>query len=168
MPPWIETVTHLGRDADVLRRRPHGMIETAAGRFVRVQLRPWPKLPSLGGVLLLGRLRHAWMADDRCRLFYDEVRHYPNYLAVKYIVSGRGTSYATFRRALDVLDEIARIKGTDALLCELVTWRISREMMARRGWESHPVSRWRRHYIRRFYGEYPPREKWLEEHLKGI
>jgi len=166
MAPWFETVTQLGRDADVLRRRPYGVIETSAGQFDRVRLRPWPKLPSLGGVLLLGKLRHTWIAADRCRLFYDQVRGQPNYLAVKYIVSGKGASYQTFRRALDVLDEIARIKGTDALLCELATWRITREMMRRWGWEPHPVSRWRRHYIRRFYGEYPPRPAWLEEKLQ--
>jgi len=167
MTPWFETVTHLGREADILRRRPYGVIEARAGRFERVRLRPWPKLPSLGGALVLGKLRHLWVADDRCRLFYDQPRRHPNYLAVKYIASGKGTSYQTFRCALEVLDEIARIKRTDALLCELATWRITREMMLRWGWEPHPVSRWRRHYIRRFYGQYPPRPTWLEEHLAG-
>ncbi|MBN1591502.1 MAG: hypothetical protein JW888_18455 [Pirellulales bacterium] len=167
MAPWFETVTHLGREADTVQRRCHGVIETASGEFERVGLRPWPKLPSLGGVFLLGKLHHRWTAGDRCRLYYDQPRRHPNYLAVKYISSDRETSYQTFRRALETLDEIARIKKTDALLCELATWRISREMMTRWGWEPHPVSRWRRHYIRRFYGEYPPRPSWLVEHLEG-
>ncbi|HLA85818.1 MAG TPA: hypothetical protein VJL29_13590 [Thermoguttaceae bacterium] len=162
MAPLFETVTNFGQGADVLRRRPYGVIEMAAGRFVRVRLRPWPKLPSLGGVLLLGKLRHEWFAEDRCLLFYDQPRQHPNYLAVKYIVSGKGTSYRTAFRVMDVLDEIARIKRTDALLCELATWRISREMMRRWGWEPHPVSRWRRHYIKRFYGEYPARARWMD------
>ncbi len=161
----FETVTHLGQRADVLRRRRYGVIETAAGRFERVRLRPWPKMASLGGVFLLGMLRHRWIAADRCWLCYDQPRRHPNYLAVKYVGSGKGTSYQTCRRALETLEEIARIKQTDALLCELATWRISREMMARWGWQPHQVSRWRRHYIRRFYGEYPPRPAWLVEHL---
>lgn len=165
MDRWFETVTHLGQGADVLRRHCHGVIEARDGRFDRVRLRRWPKLPSLGGVLLLGQIRHRLIAGDRCRLFYDQPRRHANYLAVKYIDSGKGTSYQTFRRALEVLDEIARIKRTDALLCELATWSITREMMLRWGWEPHPVSRWRRHYIRRFYGDYPPRPVWLEEHL---
>ena len=165
MAPAFETVTHLGRGADSLRRGAHGVIETSDGRFDRVRLRPWPKLASLGGVLLLGQACHRWSKGDRCQLFYDQPRRHANYLAVKYIVSGKGTSYRTFRRALEALDEIARVKRTDALLCELATWRITREMMARWGWEPHLISRWRRHYIRRFYGEYPSRPGWLEEHL---
>ncbi|NLE40099.1 MAG: hypothetical protein GX621_18945 [Pirellulaceae bacterium] len=160
-----ETVTHLGREADSLRHGPYGVIETSNGRFERVRLRRWPKFASLGGTLLLGKWRHHWSKADRCQLFYDQPRNHANYLAIKFIVSGKGTSYRTFRRALETLDEIARIKQTDALLCELATWRISREMMARWGWEPHLVGRWRRHYIRRFYGAYPPRPAWLEEHL---
>ena len=168
MAPLFETVTHLGREADRLQCRPHGVIEAVDGQFCRVVLRPWPKLASLGGTLLLGKMRHVMVHGDRCRLFYDQVRRHPNYLAVKYIESGKGTSYRTFRRVLETLDEIARIKKSDALFCELATWRISRLMMYRWGWEPHPVSRWRRHYIRRFYGEYPPRPVWIEKHLEMI
>ena len=161
----FEIATHLGHDANVLRGRRHGMIEAIGGEFARVELRPWPTLTSLGGVFFAGKLRHRLIQGDHCRLFYDQPRRHPAYLAVKYIVSCKGTSYRTCRRVVEVLDEIARIKQTDALMCELATWRISREMMVRSGWEPHEVSRWRRHYIKRFYGEYPPRPAWLEGHL---
>jgi hypothetical protein len=161
----FETVVHLGRGAEAIRAGRYGVIETCDGQFERVRLRPWPKLASLGGSLLLGKLRHRWLTGDRCRLFFDQPCRHPKFLAVKYIESGRGTSYRTFRRALEALDEIARIKGTDALLCELATWRITRDMMLRWGWEPHHVSWWRRHYIRRFYGNYPDRPTWLVSHL---
>lgn len=159
----FETVTDLHAGADVIARRRFGVIEAVAGRFDRVQLRPLPKMVSLPEILTLGRYLHSRRAADRCRLFYDQPRRSPNFLAVKYIISGRGTSYQTFRRVAEALDEVARIKGTDALLCELATWRISREMMARWGWEPHCNSRWRRHYIKRFYGTYPPRPAWLSK-----
>lgn len=157
MPPWFETVTDLEEGAEVLRRRAYGVIEAAEGRFCRVLLRPFPKIVSLPDVLLLGGWYHRHYRRDRCLLYYDRPRRFPNFLVVKYVVSGRGTRCVTVRRVLDVLDEIARLKGTDALLCELTNWRISGEMMLRWGWEPHCPSRWRRHYIKRFYGEYPPR-----------
>jgi hypothetical protein len=71
------------------------------------------------------------------------------------MVSGRGTKLRTVCRALEALDAIARIKRSDAILCDVANWRISREILARWGWEPHCPSRWHRHYIKRFYGIYP-------------
>ena len=70
---------------------------------------------------------------------------------------------ATVCRALAVLDEIARLKQSDAILCEVANWRISREMLARFGWVPHCPSRWHRHYIKRFYGEYPAEQRIKDE-----
>jgi hypothetical protein len=159
--PPFETVTDLRHGADVLRARAYGVIEAEGGRFRRVVLRPYPKLVSVPEILLLGGLYHRRRSADRCRLYYDQPRRFRNFLVVKYVVSGRGTTYRTCWRALDALDEIARLKRTDALLCDLSNWRISREMMARWGWEPHCPSRWHRHYIKRFYGRYPPPAAWI-------
>ena len=62
---------------------------------------------------------------------------------------------------LVILDEIARLKGTDAIVAEVRNLRISERLLRRWGWESHmPTSR-RRHYIKRFYGTYPdPQAAW--------
>ena len=77
---------------------------------------------------------------DAARLFGDGHR-YRFFLA----------SYAAMR----VLDEIARIKRTDAVVSEAFNWRISGRLAERWGWERHKPSRWRRHFIKRFYGSYP-------------
>jgi len=53
------------------------------------------------------------------------------------------------------MDEIARIKGSDAVLSEAFNWRISSRLAERWGWVRHKPSRWRRHFIKRFYGSYP-------------
>ena len=79
----------------------------------------------------------------------------PNYLALKYIVSTLGTSYATFRAALTVLDAIAALKQSDAILCDAANVRITDRLLARFGWEPHKPQRWHRNFIRRFYGNYP-------------
>ncbi len=161
MRPLFQTVTDLGAGADVLKRRAYGVIEAVDGQFRRVRLRPLPKLVSAPDIMLLGRWHHRHAAGDRCLLYYNQPWRFPDFLAVKYIVSSRDTAYVTFRRVLEVLDEIARLKQSDALLCELWNSRISRRMMVRWGWQPHCPSGWHRHYIKRFYGEYPPLAGWI-------
>lgn len=161
MPPLFETVTDLGRGAEALRRRPYGMIEVAGGRFRRVVLRPFPKVISAPEILLFGGWYHRHRPGDRLRLYYNQPRRHPNFLALKYVVSTRQTTIGTVTRALAVLDEIARLKRSDALLCDVGNWRITTKLMGRWGWQPHCVSRWHRYYIKRFYGKYPPPVKWI-------
>ena len=159
--PRNETITDLRTEADSLLSRRHGVIEAIGGRFRKVVLRPFPTLVSSAHTALLGGWHHGHREGDRCLLYFNQPRRFRNFLVVKYIVSSRGTGYATYRRVLEALDEVARIKGTDALLCDLANHRITESMSRRWGWEPHKPSRWHRHYIKRFYGVYPPRAKWL-------
>jgi hypothetical protein len=142
-------------DIDVLRRARYGVIEVAAGRLAAIHLRPWPKIISALEVEWLGNRLHAKRAGDRCWLYYNQPRRHGNYLALKYIVSSADCTFASFRRAVLVLDEVARVKRSDALLCDAWNLRISDRLFARWGWEAHLPSRWHRHYIKRFYGNYP-------------
>lgn len=155
MPPLFEIVTDLDGGAEVLRRRAYGVIEAADGRFRRVVLRPFPKRASLAGALLLGRWRHRWQSGDRFLVYYNQPRRARDFLAITYVESSKGTSCRTVRMALEALDEIARLKRTDAMVCDVSNGRISGRVLARLGWEPHCPSRWHRHYIKRFYGNYP-------------
>lgn len=161
MGPLFETVTDLAGGAEVIRRRRYGMIEAAEGEFRRVVLRPVPKLASLLEILLLGRWHHRRRPGDRCRLYYNQPRRLENFLAVTYVVSSKGASWATLRRASEALDQIARLKATDAMVCDAANARLSAQMLARWGWQPHKPSRWHRHYIKRFYGIYPPVPGWV-------
>ncbi|MGC4004762.1 MAG: hypothetical protein QM811_17260 [Pirellulales bacterium] len=67
----------------------------------------------------------------------------------------RGTRAKTCFAVLDALDAIARLKRSDAIVCEAANFRLSDRMLRRHGWERHTTSRYRRNYIKRFYGEYP-------------
>jgi len=165
--PWFETVTHLSEGADVLRRRRYGVIEVAAGRFRRVRLRPFPKIITAPEILLFGGRYHDRRSGDRFFLYYNQPLRFPNFLALKYVVSARNTRMATLRRALDVLDEIARLKGSDAILCDVGNWRITTRLLSRWGWQPHCPSRWHRHYVKRFYGRYPPPAKWIAAGADG-
>ena len=57
-----------------------------------------------------------------------------------------GTSYATFRAALVVLDAIAELKRTDAIVCDAANMRLSDRLMERLGWEPHKPQRWHRNF----------------------
>ncbi len=154
--PWpFETILDIETSRERIRERQYGVIETTGGELRDVHLRPWPKLAALPEFLPLGPRYHCRGAADRCLLYYNQPRRMPNFLALKYIVSTRGTSFATFRAALMVLDAIAELKQIDAIVCDAANIRLSDRLMSRLGWEPHKPQRWHRNFIRRFYGKYP-------------
>ena len=155
MAPFVETLLDLDAGCERLRARRYGVIETAGGRLVAVHLRPWPKLVSLPEIFPFGPRYHAAGVPDRCLLYYNQPWRMPSFLALKYVVSTTGTSYATFRTALTVLDQIAELKHTDAIVCDARNLRLSDRFLARLGWEPLRPRRWHRNFIRRFYGVYP-------------
>jgi hypothetical protein len=152
--PFIETIHDFTAGADVIRRRRYGIIEAAAGRIVAVHFRPWPKWASLPEAIFWGGWRHRRWEADCCRLYFNQPLRFANFLAVPYVLSGRRTKLSTCHVALAALDEIARIKRSDAILADVLNSRISPRFLARQGWEAHKPSRWHRHYIKRFYGEF--------------
>jgi hypothetical protein len=154
MTSWFTTIEDWEAGRHLLRSRRYGVIETAGGKLVAVHLRPWPKLISLPEVWPVGAAYHARGEADRCLLYYNQPRRFSNFLALKYIVSTRGTSYATSRAALDALDKLAELKKTDAILCDAANTRLSDRLLARFGWAAHKPQRWRRNFIKRFYGVY--------------
>ncbi len=151
----FQTVSDFVGQAEALRVRRYGVIEMAEGRLVGVHLRPFPKLISLPEVWWLGGWSHHRLQGDRCWLYYNQPFTSPDYLAMSYVVSGSRGSLASFHGALEVLDEIARIKESHAIVCDVTNSRISDRLLSRWGWDRHfPQSR-RRHFIKRFYGDYP-------------
>jgi hypothetical protein len=145
----------LDGELDALRRGRHGVIETRGGRLWAIHLRLWPKIVSVVEVDWLARRDHQTKSGDRCWLYYDQPRRFPNFLAIKFAISHRDCTLATIRASLLVLDEVARAKRSDAILCDVWNERISERLLARWGWQAHKPQRWHRNYIKRFYGEYP-------------
>jgi hypothetical protein len=152
---FITTITDWQARQEELRRGRYGVIETAGGQLVAVHLRPWPKSISWPEFWPTRKSYHAAGQPDRCFLYYNQPRSCPNFLALRYIVSTRGASFATFRAALEILDRIAELKGADALLCDAANSRLSDRLLRRFGWASHKPQRRRRNFIKRFYGVYP-------------
>ncbi len=157
MPPFGRKLSDpFGADLARLRRGRYGVIDVVDGRLQAIYLRRWPKLISALEIEWLGRRRHRTMPGDRCLLYFNQPRRHANYLALKYVVSQRDCRFATVRRAVELLDEIARRKQSGAILCDVWNLRISERVLARWGYVPHKPQRWHRNYIKRFYGEYPP------------
>lgn len=154
MPLW-QTIDDLVANAALLRRRRYGVIEMEDERLKAVHLRPYPKVISVSGVVVLGGRVHNMTEGNRCWLYYNQPVWHSNFLVLKYVVSSHNGTLRTFRGALVVLDEIARLKRSDAILCEVANLRISDRLLHRWGWQPHVRSSRRRHFIKRFYGHYP-------------
>ena len=146
----FETVTDLAAGADVVRARSYGMIEARQGRFARLVYRPWPRRVTWLGARVVGEWRRRFAPGDVCRLYFNRPRRFPQFLSVAFVLSGREASFATFRAAVTALDEVARLVGSDALLCDASNARISDRLLARWGWEPHAPSAWHRNFIKRF------------------
>ena len=156
MKSWFTTtITDWEAGRELLVRGRYGVIETAERQVVAVHLRPLPKLLSWPEVWPVGDDYHVRGESDRCFLYFNQPRRYSNFLALKYIVSTHGASYASFRAALVALDRLAELKRIDALLCDAANTRISDRLLRRFGWAPHKPQRWRRNFIKRFYGVYP-------------
>ncbi len=138
-------------DRECLRRRRYGRIEMIGGRLHCIALRPWPKIPMWAEARLWGKWRHGRQAGDVCRLYYNEPRSGDRFLTLAYVESSRDGTLASFRGALQVLDQIARIKGSDFLVTAVANVRISERLLARWGWEPLAPRRWHRLYVKRFY-----------------
>lgn len=147
--PLFETVTRPTDAADVLRRRRYGVIETVDGRLAHIRLRPYPKRVSALGTRLVAPLRRRLRRGNRCRLYFNQPRGYANFLNLQYVETTCDADYATLRRALTVLDELARLKDVDALLCDAANVRLTDRFLARLGWTPHAPMPGHRNFIKR-------------------
>jgi hypothetical protein len=148
--PGFASVADLERDAETVRRHAYGMIEMRDGRLVAVRFRPWPFRITALEAAWLGRWRHEHRIGNRCRLYFNQPRSCPEFVSLTYVESTRSTTLATFRGALEVLDRIADIKRSDAIVCEAFNQRISDRLLRRWGWCQHCQHLAGRHYIKRF------------------
>ncbi len=91
-------------------------------------------------------------SGNRCWLYYNQPRRYPWCLTLQYIVSARDTTFRTSRLAVELLDEVARIKHIDTLLCDVSNARTLRSLVATVG-AGNRTRRcaWHRNYVKRLY-----------------
>ena len=138
-----------------LSKRPYGVIEVINAKLEAIHLKPLPKIVSSVEASWAGGWGKKRDQPDRVQLFYNQPIGHRNFLALKYVVSTIETRWRSVAIALSVLDWIAMLKRSDAIVCELSNSRLSHRLMERYGWESHVKEARRDHYIKRLYGQYP-------------
>lgn len=151
---WPQTTSNLNDATELVRRRRYGVIRVESGTFHSLTLRPWPKLISRLEIETLGRWKHS-RGGDHVRLYYNFPLSSPGFLTLAYVESTRQTTWKTLRRSLEVLDWLAQVRQAHASVCELSNEKISTRLMHRLGWEPHCQQLAGRHFIKRFYGQYP-------------
>ncbi len=151
----FESIYDTETGASAIKGRRYGVIEVADGKLVAIHLRPWPKLISTTEAQWLGGWQHGRRRKDQCLMYYNQPVGQSNFLALKYVVTSFGTKYRTVRKALLILDQVACLKQTDAIVAEITNRRISDRALERMGWVKHFPNSGKRHFIRRFYGQYP-------------
>lgn len=118
-----------------------------------VRRRWWPYVGNLFQARWDEKFPHG--ASDRCELFYHQPLSSRNFLTLSYVRSSQHTSLSTFYAATLLLDEIARLKGSLAIVCHVTNDRLSDRLLKRWGWAEHCENWSGRHFIKRFYGNYP-------------
>lgn len=131
-----------------------GVIMVESGELRAIRRRWWPRLVSGIEATWWAARRLKAAGRDECRLFWSAPRSAPGYLTLKYVWSGAGTRFGTFRTAVAALDQIAWLRRSEAIVCEVFNPRISNRLLVRWGWEQHLLLSGRRHWIKRFYGEW--------------
>lgn len=125
-----------------------GRIIVRDGKFVSLRRRWLPGSVSLPRVFWDSYFPPGKV--DQCTLDYHQPWGCPGFLTLDYVRSGPRTRFATFRLALAVLDEIATLRGSYAIVAHISTSRISDRLLRRWGWQQHCLHWSGRHWIKRF------------------
>ncbi|MEM7455200.1 MAG: hypothetical protein AAF456_12695 [Planctomycetota bacterium] len=151
----FQSIRDLNAEVETIRRRPYGVIEVVDGELIGIHCRPWPKLVSGMEAWWDGALGKGRHKKNHSLVYYNQPAGHRNYLALAYTVTSIHTTWKTWVRSLAVLDFVAYAKRSDALLAEVYNKRISDRLLARLGWEPQNLSSSKRHWIKRFYGNFP-------------
>jgi len=138
----------LTEDGDAIAGITRGRIVMRAGQLIAVEQHRLRSPISIAQIWW--ESNHGGLRGDECLLDYHVPRGSSSFLTLDYVRSGTGTRSKTFVGACRVLDEIARLRGSDAIVAHVTNVRISERFLTRLGWERHQLQ-WRgRHFIRRF------------------
>ena len=139
--------------ADEIRRWRSGRIIMRSGKLIGVQRRLWCGSVSVAQVWWQSRFGRP--NDDYCWLDYHQPFGMPGFLTLDYVRSGTAAGFKSFVGACHVLDDIAQLRGTMAIVAHVSTAAISDRLLQRLGWQQHMDNWSGRHWIRRFYDGYP-------------
>ena len=143
----LRPVHAIDENADSLRSWRYGEIELSDGKLVAIYPRWWPRLGSRWESYQDSYNRK--LPVDVCRVYYSFPLRAPGYMSVLYAHSGPNTRYKTIRRAVLVVDAIAVLNSSNAIICQIINERGTERLMKRWGYVRHATSLGDNHYIKR-------------------
>ena len=143
----LSPVHSIEQNRESLRSWRYGEIEIANGQLTSIYPRWWPRLGS--------RWESYWdrynrkLPTDFCVAYYAFPRSAPGYMSLLYARSGPSTQYKTIYRAVFTLEQIAKLRNSNAIVCEMISERGTERLMNRWGYVRHALSLGDNHYIKR-------------------
>jgi hypothetical protein len=143
----LSSVASIHGNQDRIRSWRYGEVELSNGEIVAIYSRWWPRFGSQWEAWQDSY--HRTLPANSCRAYYAFPHSAPGFMSVLYARSGPGTQYRTISRAASAMDEIARIRGAQAIVCQVVSERGTERLMKRWGYVRHAFSLGDNHYIKR-------------------
>ena len=143
----LGSVNSIEGNADRIRSWNYGELELFDGKLLGIYPRWWPRITSEWESFRDSTIRS--LPSDFCCAYYAFPRRAPGFMSVLYARSGPNTQYKTLYRAVVVMDEIARLRGSDAIVCQTINLRASERLMNRWGYVRHALALGENHYIKR-------------------
>ena len=143
----LGSVPSLEGNSDKIRSWNYGELELSDGNLIGIYPRWWPRIASQWEAFQDSYIRT--LRADFCRAYYAFPRRAPGFMSVLYAKSGPNTQYKTLYRAVLVIDEIARLKDADAIVCQTISSRASERLMNRCGYVRPAQSVGENHSIKR-------------------
>lgn len=155
---FFKTISDVDSGRSVIRNRAYGVIEVCDQQLKAIHMRPYPKLISIPEIYWSSFWKKHIVKPtnrDRVLLYYNQPVMHRNFISLNYFVSDDGATLASIAVCLSVLDYVAKVKRTDAMVTEISNKRIKDRHLAHFGWEEHRKEDRGRHWVKRFYGQYP-------------
>ncbi|KLU01950.1 hypothetical protein RISK_006134 [Rhodopirellula islandica] len=145
---WIRrSFTQLETNEDAISRVRCGRIVMRDGKLERIEQHGMRSPVSVAQVWW--QAKFAALQGDVCCLDYHVPRGMNAFMTLDYVRSGDATGFATAIGAFQVLDEIARLRKSYAIVAHVSNARITDRHLKRAGWERHLLDWPGRHFIRR-------------------
>ncbi|MCU0713860.1 MAG: hypothetical protein MUC43_17515 [Pirellula sp.] len=117
------------------------------GCSVIIKKRLWPRLASRWDVFWDEKF--ARVDRGSCQVFVSFPKRAPGFLTVNYLRAGHETEYRTLAHAALLVEQIAIARGCQAIVCQVISQRVTPRLMHRWKYVPHAKSLGNGHFIRR-------------------
>ncbi|CAD73097.1 hypothetical protein RB3276 [Rhodopirellula baltica SH 1] len=147
---WIRrSFSKIESNENAISRIRCGRIVMRDGRLERIE-QHWARSP-ISVAQVWWQAKFGKLEGDICCLDFHVPRGMSAFVTLDYVRSGNATRYATAIGASKVLDEIARLRKSYAIVAHVSNARITDRHLERAGWERHLLDWPGRHFIRRMH-----------------